>query len=229
MDIIPCHLFLLSIATGITLPHFPDYNDLKQEIPYSCQFSASDLGNLKMGAWVDVWGLSGPAILKLSSWAAKKLFECDYKADLEINWLSKSLQEATATLSKTKKEEGEKICSVSCPFPLPRSLWRRFCELASITETTRWAYLSHEKITALAKKLTQDSLHIDGKSDNKEEFVTCGGVKLSEVNFKTMESRLIPNLYFAGEVLDIDGVTGGFNLQNCWTTGFLAAQAMAKD
>jgi len=174
------------------------------------------------------WGLSGPAILKLSSWAAKKLFESSYKADLHINWLGNcSLQDAINTISQTKKAHGEKICSSFCPFPLSKSFWKRFCELASITETTRWAYLQHEKALALCKKLTEDTIHIDGKSDNKDEFVTCGGVKLSEVNFKTMESRLIPNLYFAGEVLDIDGITGGFNLQNCWTTGFLAAEGMA--
>lgn len=161
------------------------------------------------------WGLSGPAVLKLSAWGARFLHEKNYRATLAIRWLSASDEEIQRALSKNRGGN---------PFPsLPKKLWQKL-----IHTDRAWAHLRKADIALMVQKLTRDLYKIEGKATYKSEFVTCGGVALQEVNFTTMESKLCPGLYFAGEILDIDGVTGGFNFQSAWTTGYCAAKAISS-
>ena len=173
------------------------------------------------------WGLSGPAVLKLSAWAARALHDNHYQATLEINWLPQFNREVLRQkLLTCKTEWSRKVIAAQCPLPLPRRLWHHLVASVGIDTQKRWAELSHKTLNQLIQELTQGVFTVKGKGIFKEEFVTCGGVSLSEVNFKTLESRRCPGLYFAGEVLDIDGVTGGFNFQSAWTTAWIAGQAM---
>lgn len=175
------------------------------------------------------WGLSGPAVLKLSAWGARALHDQQYRAALVINWLPQQNPEALRQeLLAVKSQLPRRAIASSCPVLLPRRLWERLTAYVGIEKDTRWAELSHKTLNLLIQELTQGHYTITGKGVFKEEFVTCGGVDLKEVNFKTMESRCCPGLYFAGEVLDIDGVTGGFNFQSAWTTGWIAGQAIAR-
>lgn len=173
------------------------------------------------------WGLSGPAILKLSAWGARVLHDRGYHATLTINWLPEYNPEALRErLQALKSERTKQAIATRCPFPLPRRLWERLLAAAGIDRQTRWASLSKKALNLLVGELLQGQYQITGKGVFKEEFVTCGGVSLKEVNFKTMESRCCPGLYFAGEILDIDGITGGFNFQSAWTTSWLAGQGI---
>lgn len=175
------------------------------------------------------WGLSGPAVLKLSAWGARLLHDCNYQATLLINWLPQLNSEVLRQkLLEIKSEWSRKAISTSCPMELPRRLWQYLVTRVGIEAEDRWAGLSNKTLNQLVQELTQGCYLIQGKGAFKEEFVTCGGVSLKEVNFKTMESRLCPGLYFAGEILDIDGVTGGFNFQSAWTTAWLAGQALGR-
>jgi hypothetical protein len=175
------------------------------------------------------WGLSGPAVLKLSAWGARGLHDSHYQATLLIHWLPQfNAAQLREKLLATKGEFPKRTIVAHCPLPLPRRLWQKLIVSVGIGEGDRWADLSNKTLNALLQELTQGKFTIQGKGVFKEEFVTCGGVDLKEVDFKTMESRLCPGLYFAGEILDIDGVTGGFNFQSAWTTGWLAGQAMAE-
>lgn len=175
------------------------------------------------------WGLSGPAILKLSAWGARLLHDRQYRAMLQINWLPQQSQEQSRQLLlDAKQKQGKRSIASSSLFNLPRRLWQYLVNRSEIAPEQRWADLSKKGLQQLLQELHQGRFAIAGKGVFKEEFVTCGGVRLSEVNFKTMESRLCPGLYFAGEILDIDGITGGFNFQSAWTTGWLAGQAMGK-
>lgn len=174
------------------------------------------------------WGLSGPAVLKLSAWGARPLHDCHYQATLLIDWLPQFKPETLRQkLLDVKSEWSRRTISTSCPYELPRRLWQYLISRIGIGLEDRWAELSNKTLNQLVQELTQGRYPINGKGVFKEEFVTCGGVSLKQVNFKTMESRLCPDLYFAGEILDIDGVTGGFNFQSAWTTAWLAGQAMA--
>ncbi|QFS47138.1 NAD(P)/FAD-dependent oxidoreductase [Nostoc sphaeroides] len=174
------------------------------------------------------WGLSGPAVLKLSAWGARVLHEKRYQATLLINWLPDLHQEEVREKVLAVKDEwGKKAIALHRGVDLPHRLWQYIIARAGITTEDRWAEISSKTLNKLLQELTQGQYLISGKGAFKEEFVTCGGVNLKEVNFKTMESRLVPGLYFAGEILDIDGVTGGFNFQSAWTTGYLAGIAMA--
>ncbi|MEH1847918.1 MAG: NAD(P)/FAD-dependent oxidoreductase [Nostoc sp.] len=174
------------------------------------------------------WGLSGPAVLKLSAWGARVLHESRYQARLLINWLPHLQQEQVREKILTVKDEwGKKAITLHRGVDLPHRLWQYIIARAGITTEDRWAGISSKTLNQLLQELTQGQYLTNGKGAFKEEFVTCGGVNLKEVNFKTMESRLVPGLYFAGEILDIDGVTGGFNFQSAWTTGYLAGIAMA--
>ncbi|MEH2312571.1 MAG: NAD(P)/FAD-dependent oxidoreductase [Nostoc sp.] len=174
------------------------------------------------------WGLSGPAILKLSAWGARVLHESRYQARLLINWLPDLRQEQVREKVLAVKDEwGKKAIALHRGVDLPHRLWQYIIARAGITTEDRWAEISSKTLNQLVQELTQGQYLTNGKGAFKEEFVTCGGVHLKEVNFKTMESRLVPGLYFAGEILDIDGVTGGFNFQSAWTTGYLAGVAMA--
>lgn len=171
-------------------------------------------------------GLSGPAVLKLSAWGARFLAEKSYQATLLVNWLGGLTREsAQASLEKMRKTYPLKVVPAVNPFKIPRRLWVRLIQAAGISETLKWTETSNERVRKLAEELTAGRFAIKGKNPFKDEFVTCGGVRLDEVDFRTMESKRCPGLYFAGEVLDVDGVTGGFNFQNAWTTGFLAGSA----
>lgn len=173
------------------------------------------------------WGLSGPAVLKLSAWGARFLQDCRYKTSLIINWLPQyKFEELRELLLKVKSQIPQKLITANCPVPIPRRLWERLLAKIGIQETLRWSGLSNQALDQLVRELIQGQYQITGKGVFKEEFVTCGGVALKEVDFRTMESRLCPGLHFAGEILDIDGVTGGFNFQSAWTTGWLAGQAL---
>lgn len=174
------------------------------------------------------WGLSGPAVLKLSAWGARILHDCDYQFILAVNWAPQFRSEQlVAALEQARAANPKKQLGTWCPVGLPLRLWERLIAAAGLQLTAIWTNVSGASLRALAAQIGNGEFAVNGKSTFKEEFVTCGGVKLSEVDFKTMESRLVPGLYFAGEVLDIDGITGGFNFQAAWTGGYLAGRAMA--
>jgi len=174
------------------------------------------------------WGLSGPAILKLSAWGARFLYERNYQAELHVNWLpSLQLDVLLERLGEFKHERGGQRAGAHSPFQqLPTRLWASLTRSAGIHDEQCWAKLPRSRLVALATQLHDGRYYVAGKGQFKEEFVTCGGVDLDEVNFRTLESRLCPGLYFAGEILNIDGVTGGFNFQAAWTTGWLAGQSV---
>lgn len=173
-------------------------------------------------------GLSGPAILRLSAWGARELHDRDYRFPLHINWLPHLDAKQVASELNTRREQQPAKLVVNTPIaPLPARLWEQLVLASGVNTDTRWSRLTRAAQHQLIQQLTRTELAVTGKSLNKDEFVTCGGVRLREVDFKTMESRLCPGLYFAGELLDIDGVTGGFNFQAAWTTGWIAGQAMA--
>ncbi|HLP88868.1 MAG TPA: NAD(P)/FAD-dependent oxidoreductase [Nostocaceae cyanobacterium] len=175
------------------------------------------------------WGVSGPAVLKLSAWGARILNENRYKGKLIINWLPDfKPEEVKQKILTIKQDFGKKAVALHRGVDLPHRLWQYLITRAGITMNDKWAETSNKTINKLVQELTQGEYLITGKGVFKEEFVTCGGVDLKEVNFKTMESKIIPGLHFAGEILDIDGITGGFNFQSAWTTAFLAGQAMGR-
>ncbi len=172
------------------------------------------------------WGLSGPGILKISAWGARELAERGYRFDISVNWLPDA--DPAAVVADKRRSEAKRQLAARSPFPtIPKRLWVRLLAAAGISETTTWAQLGKSQTTALLAQLTTSTFAVDGKSTNKDEFVTCGGVSLDEIDFRTMESKLVPGLYFAGEVIDVDGVTGGFNFQNAWTSGFIAGADIA--
>ena len=175
------------------------------------------------------WGLSGPAVLKLSAWGARVLHDCHYRSLLLINWLPQlNQEELRQKLLAVKALASKKGITSYRPVELPHRLWQYLATRAGINPEDRWAGISNKTLNQLIQELTGGKYLIQGKGVFKEEFVTCGGVSLAQVNFKTMESRIVPNLYFAGEILDIDGVTGGFNFQSAWTTAWIAGQAMGS-
>jgi predicted Rossmann fold flavoprotein len=174
------------------------------------------------------WGVSGPAILRLSAWGARALQQMDYQFTLQLNWLPGLTGEALAiAFQQQRKQQGGRFVVNSPLGGLPVRLWKQLVTAAGVPEQVRWAGLSREAQQRLLPQLTRLELPVSGKSLNKDEFVTCGGVRLGEVNCKTMASRICPGLYFAGELLDIDGLTGGYNFQAAWTTGWIAGQAIA--
>jgi predicted Rossmann fold flavoprotein len=180
------------------------------------------------GLLITHWGMSGPAILKLSAWGARELAQRDYKFTLVVSWAEgRTVPQALETLVSARQVNLKKQIATWNPFALPSRLWERLIIAAGITPETVWTSVSNTSLQALANQVAAAEFTVEGKSLNKDEFVTCGGVRLREVDFKTMESRVCPGLHFAGEVLDIDGVTGGFNFQAAWTTGWLAGRAMA--
>lgn len=175
-------------------------------------------------------GLSGPAILRLSAWCARALHELDYHFPLLLNWLPQSdAQTLTRQLEAVRAAQPARLV-VNTPIPpLAARLWHNLVLAAGIPRETRWAQLSRSGRHRLVQQFVHTELQVVGKTLNQDEFVTCGGVRLSEVNFRTMESRVCPGLYLAGELLDIDGLTGGFNFQAAWTTGWFAGRAIAAD
>ena len=189
------------------------------------------------------WGMSGPGILRLSAWGARELADKKYQFVIQVNWLNDvRLEDAEEKLKELKLEHSKKAVSKKSPFEFPNRLWESLVVASGIdtsiqsdkntstalgeTKETKWADLSKRQLQHLAKQLTQGEFQVIGKSTFKEEFVTAGGIDLKEINFKTMESKLHQNLYFAGEILNIDAITGGFNFQNAWTGGFIIAEGI---
>ncbi|MEZ4795572.1 MAG: NAD(P)/FAD-dependent oxidoreductase [Flavobacteriaceae bacterium] len=173
-------------------------------------------------------GFSAPAILKLSAFGALELAKLNYKFDIEINFIKQSFEVCLDNLKELKQELTKKTVYKSTQFELPKRLWHKLVLASNINQATRWADLNKSHLENLASQLTQAIFKVEGKSTFKEEFVTAGGVDLKEVNFKTFESKLHKNLYFAGEVLNIDAITGGFNFQNAWTGAFIAAKTISE-
>ncbi len=175
------------------------------------------------------WGLSGPGILRLSAWGARELAEHDYQFTVRVAWTGEGNEEKVrAAIAAGRESLARKQVTTANPVGLPGRLWERLVDAAGLPATTVWNALPKTGLNALVRQVAAGEFPVTGKSMNKEEFVTCGGVRLREVNFKTMESRMCPGLFFAGEVLDIDGITGGFNFQNAWTTGWIAGGSAAE-
>jgi hypothetical protein len=176
------------------------------------------------------WGLSGPAVLKLSAWGARLLAEKNYRASLQINWLGDYTPDKALDVLQRHKDWKEntnkKMVNDPAFTQLPVRLWKQLAQ--DIAGDKKWGNVSKAELRQLAQELTAGQFEISGKGQFKDEFVTCGGARLDEVDFKTMQSRIVPGLFFAGEVLNIDGVTGGFNFQSAWTTGWLAGSAMGQ-
>ncbi len=176
------------------------------------------------------WGMSGPAILKLSAWGARLLEPMGYKFSIKVNWLLYvSETEVLKSLMDLKQAIPKQTLAKHPQFEIPKRLWRKLVAASGIDTSEIWADISKKKLQVLASQLTQGVFQVHGKSTFKEEFVTAGGIDLREVNFKTFESKLFPSLYFAGEVLNIDAITGGFNFQNAWTGGFIVAQSLTNN
>ena len=171
------------------------------------------------------WGMSGPAILKLSAWGARVLEEKNYQFKILVNWLNQKNEEAVRVLVQSAISElGGKMIKNTNPFEIPNRLWIFLLSKYDINEELRWSELGKKAKNKMVQLLYIDEYEVSGKTTFKEEFVTCGGVSLSDVNIKTMESKICPGMYFSGELLDIDGITGGFNFQAAWTTGFIAGK-----
>ena len=173
------------------------------------------------------WGMSGPAILKTSAVAARELADKNYDFQVLINWLS-DVDDAgiKETIAQLRALHGKQLVFNKNPFELPRRLWEYMLLQCGVKEDTRWGDLPAAAQNKLIEHLLRDAYHVRGKTTFKEEFVTCGGVNLSEVDAQTMQSRKVPGLYFAGEILDADGITGGYNFQHAWSSSYIAAQAM---
>ncbi len=173
------------------------------------------------------WGLSGPAILKLSAWAAREMKQSAYTGTLTINWMgAENSNEVESRLNKMKSANLKSYLKNVYPDTLPKRFWLSLLDKCSIDQDKQWAQISKKEVAQLCNVLVASQLNISGQNRFKDEFVECGGVALREIDFKSMESKICPGLYFAGEILDVDGITGGFNFQNAWTTGWVAAQHM---
>ena len=230
----------LAVSLGHTLePPVPSLFTFQIETPWLrelagvsleiAEVSVPDAGLRERGPLlVTHWGLSGPVVLRLSAWGARKLNALDYRFPVLVNWLPKlNADQLAAELQARRETQGARLV-VNAPIaPLTARLWEALVLAGGLGREARWASLGRAQQQRLVQQLTRTEFPVTGKSLNKDEFVTCGGVRLSEVNFKTMESRICPGLFFAGELLDIDGITGGFNFQAAWTTGWIAGNALA--
>ena len=175
------------------------------------------------------WGMSGPAILKLSAYAARLLEEKNYRANLSVNWVNERFEDKViAEINNIIDQNGQKLVINVRPYNITSRLWVALLKRADISDERRWAEVGRKGINRLVNILTNDEYTIDGKSRFRDEFVTCGGVSLESINLSTMESKECENLYFAGEILDVDAITGGFNLQAAWSTGYVIAHSLAK-
>ena len=176
------------------------------------------------------WGMSGPGILRVSAWGARELFDKNYQFTLHVNWLNETgFEECEETLWDLKQNQPKKNVVKYCPFDFPNRLWHSLVNAAGISAEARWADVSKMQLLALVAQLVNGEFKVNGKSTFKEEFVTAGGIELKEVNFKTMESKIQKDLYFAGEILNIDAITGGFNFQNAWTGGYIVSQSVLEE
>jgi len=171
------------------------------------------------------WGMSGPAILKLSAFGARELYDKQYNFSIQVNWINIQNHDLVFNeLEKIGKENPKKALAKIKPFKLPSRLWNYLIEKTDLNPEKPWGELGRKSFNRLVTNITNDIYQVSGKTTFKEEFVTCGGISLADINFKTMESRKFPNLYFAGEVIDVDGITGGYNFQAAWSTAFVAAK-----
>jgi len=170
------------------------------------------------------WGMSGPAILKLSAWGARYLAEQNYQFDLQVSWIEEKEEALRSKIADFRAKKGASLLQNHHFTDLPKRLWLFLLEKAQINMQKKWADLNKSEINKLCEVLLSDSYEVSGKTTYKEEFVTCGGIALNEINPQTMASKKHPNLYFTGEVLDIDGITGGFNFQAAWTTAWIASK-----
>lgn len=187
------------------------------------EFGYSQLGPLL----ITHWGVSGPSVLKLSAKGARELFEKKYDTTLKINFVpGMKKDEVRKKIEKEKELHPSKFVSKTLILSLPRRYWERILEIHFIDFSKKWSGLSSRDLHVITEELTDARFRISGKGEFKDEFVTCGGVSRKEVNFKTMESKIVPGIFFAGEVLDVDGVTGGFNFQKAWTTSYIAARGI---
>ncbi|MCH7525006.1 MAG: NAD(P)/FAD-dependent oxidoreductase [Bacteroidetes bacterium] len=175
------------------------------------------------------WGMSAPSILKLSAFGALELATRDYKFKIEINFIQIPFEDCLDILKEVKQSPVKKTVINSPQFELPKRLWQQLVLASNISNETRWQDLNKNQLEQLVNQLTKAVFNVDGKSTFKEEFVTAGGIDLKEINFKTFKSKLYKNLYFAGEILNIDAVTGGFNFQNAWTSAYISAKSIAKN
>ena len=194
-------------------------------------FASVKVQNSKLSAsgplLITHWGMSGPGILRLSAWGARELFDKNYQFVLEVNWLNDAtLDETENQLKDLKLEHAKKVVAKKSPFDFPNRLWESLVLASEISIETKWADLSKKQLQNLALQLTNGKFQVNGKSTFKEEFVTAGGIDLKEINFKTMESKMLPKVYFAGEIVNIDAITGGFNFQNAWTSGFIVSESI---
>src|ERR1051326_159994 len=232
----------IAVSLGHTLaPPVPSLFTFHIETPWLRDLTGISVGSVETSVpearlrergplLVTHWGLSGPVILRLSAWGARLLHGLDYRFQLQVNWLPHlEVESISAELDSRRQTEPARFIVKTPMSPLPARLWEQLVLACGIGSETRWAALSRAARHSLVQQLVRTEFQVTGKSLNKEEFVTCGGVRLSEVNFKTMESRICPGLYFAGELLDVDGLTGGFNFQAAWTTGWIAGKAMAQE
>ncbi len=173
-------------------------------------------------------GMSAPSILKLSAFGAIELAACDYNFEIEINFIKHNFDDCLLQLKQNKQDFAKKTVGKSAQFDLPKRLWQQLVVASGITNETRWADVNKIQLEALSNQLTKANFKVTGKSTFKEEFVTAGGVNLKELNFKTFESKVCKHLFFAGEVLNVDAVTGGFNFQNAWTSAYIAATSIVQ-
>ena len=173
------------------------------------------------------WGFSGPAILRLSAWGALELQEKNYDFTIIINWIGKKESELRANWNELRNKQSHLQLKNKNPFGLPTRLWDFILQENEIDDTTKWSELPSKEQNKLIHTLTTHTFQVKGKTTFKEEFVTCGGIQLNEVDADSMQSKIIPNLFFGGEILNIDGITGGFNFQNAWTCGFVAAKHLS--
>jgi predicted Rossmann fold flavoprotein len=175
------------------------------------------------------WGVSGPAVLKISAWAAREMLHADYKADLKVNWMGlKTLDEVVLLIKRIRSDAAKSQVHNIYPEQLAKRFWVKVLAKAAVPEDKRWGDVSNKELQGIADILFASEFKVLGKNRFKDEFVECGGVSLKEIDFKTMQSKICPGLYFAGEILDIDGITGGFNFQNAWTGAWIAAQHMSR-
>ncbi|WP_405384415.1 NAD(P)/FAD-dependent oxidoreductase [Maribacter sp. LLG6340-A2] len=175
------------------------------------------------------WGMSGPAILKLSAWGARILEQYNYQFKIQVNWIPEYHQDGLLALLLKVKQVEKKTVLRTKVLDIPKRLWANLVNASGIDDTMTWPEVSKQQLAKLAEQLTAGIFQVNGKSTFKEEFVTAGGIDLKEINFKTYESKILPGLYFAGEIINVDAITGGFNFQNAWTGGFIAAKGVVND
>jgi predicted Rossmann fold flavoprotein len=230
----------LAVSLGHTLePPVPSLFTFRIETPWLRELSGISVESVEASVpgtrlrergplLVTHTGVSGPVILRLSAWGARVLQERDYRFPLRVHWLPHlNPEEIAAELQRRRSQQPARLVVNTRISPLPARLWEQLVMAADIARDTQWGVVTRAAQHRLLQQLIRTELPVTGKSLNKEEFVTCGGVRLGEVDFRTMQSRICPGLYLAGELLDIDGITGGFNFQAAWTTGWIAGVAMA--